>query len=57
MRDDEAMRDMAESVKQYGVLSPAIVRTDDITASGGSAVEDANVANVVFVIEWDDVTE
>ena len=26
VRDDEAMRDMAESVKQYGVLSPAIVR-------------------------------
>ena len=24
--DDEAMRDMAESVKQYGVLSPAIAR-------------------------------
>ena len=26
MRDDEAMRDMTESVKQYGVLSPAIAR-------------------------------
>ena len=26
VRDDEAMRDMAESVKQYGVLSPAIAR-------------------------------
>ena len=26
MRDDDAMRDMAESVKQYGVLSPAIAR-------------------------------
>lgn len=26
VRDDDAMRDMAESVKQYGVLSPAIVR-------------------------------
>ena len=26
MRDDEAMRDMAESVKLYGVLSPAIAR-------------------------------
>ena len=26
VRDDEAMRDMAESVKQYGVPSPAIVR-------------------------------
>ena len=24
--DDDAMRDMAESVKQYGVLSPAIAR-------------------------------
>ena len=24
VRDDDAMRDMAESVKQYGVLSPAI---------------------------------
>ena len=27
VRDDDAMRDMAESVKQYGVLSPAIART------------------------------
>ena len=26
VRDDEAMRDMVESVKQYGVLSPAIAR-------------------------------
>ena len=26
VRDDDAMRDMAESVKQYGVLSPAIAR-------------------------------
>ena len=26
VRDDEAMRDMSESVKQYGVLSPAIAR-------------------------------
>ena len=26
VRDDEAMRDMTESVKQYGVLSPAIAR-------------------------------
>ena len=26
VRDDEATRDMAESVKQYGVLSPAIAR-------------------------------
>lgn len=26
VRDDEAMHDMAESVKQYGVLSPAIAR-------------------------------
>lgn len=26
MRDDEAMRDMVESIKQYGVLSPAIAR-------------------------------
>ena len=26
VRNDEAMRDMAESVKQYGVLSPAIAR-------------------------------
>ena len=26
VRDDEAMRDMVESIKQYGVLSPAIAR-------------------------------
>lgn len=26
MRDDDAMQDMAESVKQYGILSPAIAR-------------------------------
>ena len=26
MRDDEAMRDMVESIKQYGVLAPAIAR-------------------------------
>ena len=26
VRDDEAMHDMAESIKQYGVLSPAIAR-------------------------------
>ena len=26
VRDDEAMRDMVESIRQYGVLSPAIAR-------------------------------
>ena len=26
VRDDDAMQDMAESVKQYGILSPAIAR-------------------------------